>query len=125
MLTDFRERGRERGRNTDVRDKHPIICLICTPTGDWTRNFRCVPWLEIEPVTFWFMGWYSNQLSHIGQGFLFCFVTASMSKGYFQIVPDYISALVQGKDKTVYICLYSHLFLTSASFFSHDSNKVP
>ena len=132
MLTDFRERGegrrRERERNIDVRDKHPISCLICTPAGDricslgmsLTGNWPCdllVYGMMLQPTEPHWPGVLFLFLFFV----LVCILTASMSKGYFQIVPDYISALVQDKDKTVYICFYPHLFLTSASIFSHDS----
>ena len=33
---------------------------------DWGLDqLRYVPWLGIEPITFWYMGWYPNQLSHL------------------------------------------------------------
>ena len=67
MFIDFRERKRERSVASHM---HP----------DWGLNMqtRCVPWLGIEPATFWYMGQCSNQLSHMARagkawGFFFGF----------------------------------------------------
>ena len=67
---DFRERGREEERereNIDVREKHRSVASHTRP--DWGSNPqpRHVPWSGIEPVTFQFTGWCSNDLSHTGQ----------------------------------------------------------
>ena len=52
-----------------MREKHWLVA--CSTPPDWGPNpqARYVPWLGIEPATFWCTGWYSNQLNHPpGQG---------------------------------------------------------
>ena len=45
--------------------------LLYTLTRDQTRHIGMyVSWLGIEPMTFQFIGWCSNQLSHTGQSIL-------------------------------------------------------
>lgn len=58
---------RERGRETPTRT---IDRLSSPPPHHWgsSRQYRHVPWSEIEPVTSQCMGWYSTKLSHTGQG---------------------------------------------------------
>ena len=46
------EREEESKRNIDVKEKHLLVA------------FLYVPQLGIKPMTFRFMGWCSNQLSH-------------------------------------------------------------
>ena len=53
--SDFRERMGA-GRERDVKEKHWSLGSNPQPTY--------VPWLGIEPTTFWCMEWHSNQLSH-------------------------------------------------------------
>ena len=50
-------RDKKRDRNVDVREKHRLVASCTSP--DWEPNPkpRCVPWLEIELVTFHFAGW--------------------------------------------------------------------
>ena len=43
MFIDFRERRRERKRNTDVRDKLTGLPPICTPNWDRTHNLSMYP----------------------------------------------------------------------------------
>ena len=61
--------GRERvtERNIDVRGKYPSVDFCTHPK--WGQNLqpRHVPWWGSEPMTFWFMEWCSNQLSHTVQ----------------------------------------------------------
>ena len=51
MFIDFLERQEGRGRDGE-REKHPSVASCVLPTGDGTRNFRC-------------MGRCANQLSHL------------------------------------------------------------
>ena len=48
------------GRNFDVWDKTSISCLLHTPSQGPGLQPRHVPWLGIEPGTFWFMEWCST-----------------------------------------------------------------
>ena len=58
------ERGRERERNIDVKEKHQLIASHMCP--DWGLNLqpRYVPWPRNKPMTFWYMKRCSSQLSH-------------------------------------------------------------
>ena len=60
--------------------------FLCAP--DWGPNWqsRFVPWMGIEPATFWFTCWYSNQPSHTGQGSLLSFCVAWLLHIYCYIV---------------------------------------
>ena len=64
MPIDLRERGREGEREGE---KTLIGFLSHIPVLDWTHNLD-VPYLGIEPATFWFLRQCYNQLSHTGQG---------------------------------------------------------
>ena len=70
-----REEGgeRERERNINVREKHRSVASHVHPNQGSTPQPRFVPWLEIEPSTFWCMGKRSNQLSYTSQGLLLFF----------------------------------------------------
>ena len=59
LILEKEGRGRER-----EGEKHQ------SERSNWGPNPqpRHVPWLGMELVTFWFVGWCSNQLSHISQG---------------------------------------------------------
>ena len=59
----FLERGGERERHWQVASH----TCVHSRTG-LNLQPRHVSWLGIEPVTFQLMGWWSNQLSHTGQG---------------------------------------------------------
>ena len=80
MLIDFRERGRgrERGRETSMWERNiSLLPLICTPINQGPNlPPMYVPWLGIEPATFQFTGWHSNQLSHTSQGSMSVFLGA-------------------------------------------------
>ena len=64
---DFRERGREREIHTDIdlREKDRSVSSYMHLDLGLNPQPRYVPWLGIEPTTFWCMGWCSNQLSHL------------------------------------------------------------
>ena len=49
--------------NIDVREKYQYVASW-TCTGNQTHDLGWVPWLGIEPTTFWCMGWCSNQQSN-------------------------------------------------------------
>ena len=55
----FRERERER-----EREKHRSVASHICPNWELNLQPRYVPWLGIEPTTFWCMGWHSNQPSN-------------------------------------------------------------
>ena len=63
-------RGRERERNINVREKHQSVASCNGPNWGQTLHPRHLPSVGIEPVTFWFVGWYSDILSHTSQGCL-------------------------------------------------------
>ena len=44
-------------------------CLLYVPDWAWNPQARYVPWLGIELVTFWYIWWQSNQLSHSAGAF--------------------------------------------------------
>ena len=71
MLIDV-ERGkgreREREKNIDVKERHWSIASHTHDDQGLNSQLRHVPWLGIEPLTFWFMRWYHKQLSHTIQG---------------------------------------------------------
>ena len=54
----------ERERETSMREKHQSVISRTYP--NWGSNLqpKYVPWPGIKPVTFWCMGWCSNQLGH-------------------------------------------------------------
>ena len=56
------ERGREREK--DQCEKYWLVASHTCPKWGLYLPHRYVPWPEIEPATFWCMGWCSNQLSH-------------------------------------------------------------
>ena len=66
---DFRERGGEGERETDidVREKHQLS-LILAPIGDRTLNLGMCP--EIKPTTFWCTGQCSNHLNQLAKAML-------------------------------------------------------
>ena len=66
--------GRQKKKETSVWARNIDWLPSCTRT-DWGLNQQpeYVPWLGIESMTFWSMGWYSNQLSHTGEGELLVF----------------------------------------------------
>ena len=78
-----RKEGREAGgeresvRTRTRREKHQRERTInklpswTHPDGGLNLKPGNVPWPGIEPVTFWSMGWCSNQLRHIGQDRIF------------------------------------------------------
>ena len=64
------ERGREREKHW-YEGETSIGCLPYDPhmIPNWGSNSqpRYMPWLGIKPVTFWGMGWCSNQLSYLAR----------------------------------------------------------
>ena len=66
MLIDSRERGREGERERNVDQ----LSLARASTRDWTCNLDVCPQPGTEPMSFWFMGQCSSQLSHTGQGLM-------------------------------------------------------
>ena len=62
LILPWEERGEER--------ETLIGSLSWAPRLGTNSQPRHVPWPAIEPVTFWFMGRYSTQLSHTSQGLL-------------------------------------------------------
>ena len=64
----LRERkGTEREGKKHRCGKTCIGCLWCMHPDQDNPQHRHMPWLRTKPVTFWFMGWRSNQLSHTNQ----------------------------------------------------------
>ena len=61
-------RGGGRERNINMREKHQLVVSHTLSYHGSNQQPRYVPWLRIEPPTFWCMGWYSNQLNHNSQG---------------------------------------------------------
>ena len=59
MCIDFRERERE---------KHQLVVYSYYPDLGWNPKPRYV--LGIEPITFLYTGWCSNQLSHLAKAIL-------------------------------------------------------
>ena len=84
MLTDFRERGKKGEREGEKHPlwETPISCLPYAPQLGTAQQPRYVPWLEIKPATFHFMGWRSNQLSHTSQGRI-CVLTCFSDGGLY------------------------------------------
>ena len=68
MFIDFRERGRE--RDTDVWEKHRSVCLLH------------MPWLGIEPVTFWCVGRCSSSPSHPARAYFLNLVGSFRSRSW-------------------------------------------
>ena len=64
MLIDFREKGREGER--EVEKYQSVASHMCPDLGPNPQPTH-LPWLGIPPVTFWFMGQCSNQMSHTSQ----------------------------------------------------------
>ena len=56
LIFNFREWGRMKERNTDVRNTD-WLPSIRSPTGDLISNPGFVPWLGIQSATFQFVGW--------------------------------------------------------------------
>ena len=52
MFTDFRKRGKERERNTDVREKHLLVASSTHPQQGSNPQSRHLPCLGIKPATF-------------------------------------------------------------------------
>ena len=69
------EREEVRGRETLMWERNIDRLVASHACPDWGLNLqpRYVPWLGIEPATFWCMGWCSNQLSHPARVILFIF----------------------------------------------------
>ena len=62
------DRGEGREREKDVREKHWSVGSGMPLTGGPNLQPGLVPWLGMEPLTFWFMGWCSDQQCHISLG---------------------------------------------------------
>ena len=94
-MVDFREGkgGREWESNIDA-EKHRSVASPISP--DWGPNLqpRHIPWPGIKPVTFWFTGRCSNQLSHTGQGYL-GFLSISITFCNTPLVTTVTSSLIQ------------------------------
>ena len=74
MLINFRERRRER----ETTHTHRGASCTCPHRG-WSHNLGYVPWMEIEPTTFWCMGRYSNQFSHLTRACMGFFIVYSFA----------------------------------------------
>ena len=70
-----RERKGEREGNINVREKHWLVASRMYPDGGLNLQPRYVPWPGIELVTFWYTGWWSNQLSHPARAGRYYFYT--------------------------------------------------
>lgn len=75
MFTDFREKGRSGrrglrgGREERGRDREtPTTCLLYVPWPGFEPQPCMCPDRGTRLTTFWFMGQWSNQLIHTGQG---------------------------------------------------------
>ena len=64
VYVDFKEGGGERDRNIDVREKHRSVGSCMCLGQVLHQHPRYVPWLGIEPTTFWCAGRCSDQSSH-------------------------------------------------------------
>ena len=82
MLIDFRERRRERGSERERETS--IGYLLYIPQ----LGTKPVPWWGMEPVTFWSVGWCSNQVSHTGWGEFFFFKTQFHYSHFFHTHPN-------------------------------------
>ena len=78
LLIIEKKKGREGGRE---REKHQyeretsLSCLPYTPQPGVKAQPRYVSWLRIEPVTFWCLGWCSNQLNYLAKASPFVVLT--------------------------------------------------
>ena len=59
-----RERTGERETNIKVRERHQSVASHTHPDWGWNTHLSYEPWPGIEPMTFWCMGWCSNQPRH-------------------------------------------------------------
>ena len=73
MSSDSRERKGKRERDLDVREKHRLVASHMHSNQESNPQLRYVPWLEIEPPTFWCTGQCSYQLSCASQGLILNF----------------------------------------------------
>ena len=55
-------------RNIDLREKHRLVAFSYVPQQGIEPTTSVCTLIRIKPVTFWSVGWCSNQLSHTGQG---------------------------------------------------------
>ena len=85
---------RKRERNINAREKHWLVASpMCLDQGPNPKP-RHVPWPGTEFMIFRFMGWCSNQLSHMSQGWKVMFLQEQLSQydlkhlvGPIQVVP--------------------------------------
>lgn len=69
MLIDFSKKGREQER--DGEKNIYLLPFKCVLTRGQIHNLGIInAWSGVEPVTFHFMEWYSDRLSHTGQSWL-------------------------------------------------------
>ena len=63
-----REEGRERKKNSNVREKQWLVASDSHPYWGSNLQPRYIPWLGIEPSTFWYVGQCSNKLNYTSWG---------------------------------------------------------
>ena len=115
------KRGRERGKETLMWEKHWLVpsqahrrgnqsmflsgCHSRTyPTQGLNSQPRNVPWPG-KPVTFWFTGWYSNQLSHTSQDSnVFIFYILNWRKSEYVCHTKICHFLTSGQDGGIGRC---------------------
>ena len=62
----------ERDRERQETEKHWSVASCMHPNGGWNSQPRYVPWLGIEPTTFWCTGrWHSNWATQPGPSAVF------------------------------------------------------
>ena len=72
----WREKETDRDRDADLRERHQSVASHTCPDRGLNPQPRYMPWPGIEPTTFQFMGWCTNQLSRPhwpGHGWLFLY----------------------------------------------------
>ena len=90
-----REREEEKRKREREREKHLLVISLRCLDQRLNPQPRYVPWLGIEPATFWCTGWHPNQLSHQARAI-----------SYFK------SLSVTDRKPFFLICIYGFLFLT-------------
>lgn len=110
VLIDFRER--EKGQGKRKRKKHQLVAYHTYPDWGWNLQPSYMPWQGIEPTTFWYMGWCSNQLKHLVRAL------AHFLKSFLVVVVAFFKLTCSFKK---YVLDISHLLniLCIAHIFSH------